>query len=171
MWGKIEELLESLVENKEIKCKQKNIDKYKRIIATCYIDEINLNKEMVKSGWAIAYRYYSKKYINDELFAQKNKLGMWQGSFIEPRKWRKNTKNENTIYSRLVYFVLTLAISSPCLSKWKKLEEGDEYIKYYDIDTVKKIDGIVYIWSMKDFKKSQKMEILVLNIIQSMIVI
>ena len=56
----------------------------------------------------------------------------------------------------LVYFVLTLAISSPCLSKWKKQEEMDEYVKYYDIDTVKKIDGIVHIWSMKDFKKPQK---------------
>ena len=60
------------------------------------------------------------------------------------------------LYSRLVFFVLTLAISSPCLSKWKKLEEGNEYVKYYDIDTVKKIDGIVYIWSMKDFKNPQK---------------
>ena len=69
----------------------------------------------------------------------------------------KKTQKMKTLFnSRLVYFVLTLAISSPCLSKWKKLEEGDEYIKYYDIDTVKKIDGIVYIWSMKDFKKSQK---------------
>ena len=48
--------------------------------------------------------------------------------------------------SSLVYFVLTLAISSPCFSKWKKLEVGDEYVKYYDIDTVKKIDGIVHIW-------------------------
>ena len=89
---KSKNFLESLVENKEIKCKQKNIDKYKRIIATCYTKELNLNKEMVKSGWAIAYRYYSKKYINDELFAQKNKLGMWQGSFLEPRKWRKKNK-------------------------------------------------------------------------------
>jgi len=89
---KSKNFLESLVENKEITCKQKNIDKYKRIIATCYTEELNLNKEMVKSGWAIAYKYYSKKYINDELFAQRNKLGMWQGSFLEPRKWRKKNK-------------------------------------------------------------------------------
>ena len=58
--------------------------------------------------------------------------------------------------SRLVYFVLTLAMSSPCLSKWKKLGEGDEYIKYYDINTVKKIDGIIHIWSITDFKKPQQ---------------
>ena len=89
---KSKNFLESLVENKEITCKRKNIDKYKRIIATCYTDELNINKEMVKSGWAIAYRYYSKKYVKEELFAQKNKLGMWQGSFLEPRKWRKKNK-------------------------------------------------------------------------------
>ena len=89
---KSKNFLESLVENKEITCKRKNIDKYKRIIATCYTDELNINKEMVKSGWAIAYRYYSKKYVKEELFAQKNKLGMWQGSFLEPREWRKKKK-------------------------------------------------------------------------------
>ena len=73
----------------------------------------------------------------------------------------KKTQKMKTLFnSRLVYFVLTLAISSPCLSKWKKLEEGDEYVRYYDIDTVKKIDGIVHIWSMKDFKKIQKNGIL-----------
>ena len=68
---------------------------------------------------------------------------------------KKKQKMKILFNSRYVYFVLTLAISFPCLSKWKKLEEGDEYVRYYDIDTVKKIDGIVHIWSMKDFKKPQ----------------
>lgn len=58
--------------------------------------------------------------------------------------------------SRLLYFALTLAFSSPCFSKWTILREGDGYIKYYDIDTVKKIDSIIQIWTMKDFKKPQK---------------
>ena len=69
---------------------------------------------------------------------------------------KKKQKMKILFNSTLVYFVLTLAIAFPCLSKWKKLEEGDEYVRYYDIDTVKKIDGIVHIWSMKDFKKTQK---------------
>mgnify|MGYP007000180433 len=43
---------------------------------------------------------------------------------------KKKQKMKILFNSRLVYFVLTLAISSPCLSKWKKLEEGDGYIKY-----------------------------------------
>ena len=48
---------------------------------------------MVKYGWVIAYRYYSQEFINDEEFAQKNKLGIWKGSFEEPYLFRKNQKN------------------------------------------------------------------------------
>ena len=44
---------------------------------------------MVKNGQAIAYRKYSKKYILDEEYAQKEKLGIWQGSFMRPEKWRR----------------------------------------------------------------------------------
>ena len=44
---------------------------------------------MVKEGWAIAYRYYSKDYVKDEETARNLKKGIWQGTFIEPYSWRK----------------------------------------------------------------------------------
>ena len=44
---------------------------------------------MVRNGHALAYRRYSKEYIFDEEFAKENKLGLWQGKFINPEKWRK----------------------------------------------------------------------------------
>ena len=47
---------------------------------------------MVKSGWAIAYRYYSADYIGEENFAQKNLLGIWRGKFEEPYIFRKKNK-------------------------------------------------------------------------------
>ena len=81
--------LESLVKGKEIICKQKDIDRYKRIVAVCFANDINLNQEMVKSGWALAYRYYSKDYIDEEESAKNYKLGIWRGSFIKPKDWRK----------------------------------------------------------------------------------
>ena len=46
-------------------------------------------KLMVRNGWAIAYRRYSKDYVDDENYAKENKLGIWNGQFIEPYKWRK----------------------------------------------------------------------------------
>ena len=44
---------------------------------------------MVRNGYAVAYRRYSKLYILDENFAKEEKLGLWGGSFIKPEKWRK----------------------------------------------------------------------------------
>ncbi len=81
--------LKSLTSNKEIICRKKDIDKYKRIVAVCFANGENINQIMVKSGWAIAYRYYSKDYIEDEIFAKKNRLGMWKGSFTNPGYWRR----------------------------------------------------------------------------------
>ena len=48
---------------------------------------------MVRNGWAIAYRRYSKDYVDDENYAKENKLGIWNGQFIEPYKWRKKLIN------------------------------------------------------------------------------
>ena len=45
---------------------------------------------MVINGWAIAYRYYSKDYIEVENIAKRKKVGIWQGSFQEPYLFRKN---------------------------------------------------------------------------------
>ena len=83
-----EELI-SKINGSEIKCIFTTKDRYKRYIATCFKGKINLNQWMVRNGFAIAYRRYSKKYVPDEVFAKENKLGLWQGKFMEPEKWRK----------------------------------------------------------------------------------
>tara|TARA_B100000780_G_C20722528_1_gene287184 strand:+ start:36 stop:506 length:471 start_codon:yes stop_codon:yes gene_type:complete len=73
-----------------VKClTQKNKDRYNRSIGVCFVDQKNLNKWMVKNGYAVAYRRYSKDYILDEEFAKKNKLGLWSGTFLKPERWRK----------------------------------------------------------------------------------
>ena len=77
------------IDRSKIKCIYSSKDKYKRFLATCFKDQINLNKWMVRNGHAIAYKRYSKRYLKDEDFARKNKLGLWQGRFMYPEKWRK----------------------------------------------------------------------------------
>ena len=83
------EKLISKISGSKIKCIFTTKDRYKRYIATCYKEKTNLNQWMVRNGYAIAYRRYSKKYVPDEVFAKENKLGLWQGKFMEPEKWRK----------------------------------------------------------------------------------
>ena len=73
-----------------VKClTQKNKDRYNRFIGVCFTGQENLNRWMVRNGYAIAYRRYSKNYIPDEEFAKSNKLGLWSGIFLKPEKWRK----------------------------------------------------------------------------------
>ena len=83
------EKLITKINTSEIKCISSSKDRYKRYIATCFKGKTNLNQWMVRNGFAIAYRRYSKKYVPDEVFAKENKLGLWQGKFMEPEKWRK----------------------------------------------------------------------------------
>ena len=83
------ENLEAKVNKSKIKCISSSKDKYKRYLAKCFKEKINLNRWMVRNGHAVAYRRYSKEYIPDEDFAKENKLGLWQGKFLDPEKWRK----------------------------------------------------------------------------------
>ena len=78
------------INRKSIVCKvQDKLDRYKRYIGVCFLGDINLNKWMVRNGYAVAYRRYSNDYVEDENYAKKNKIGLWSGSFIHPEKWRK----------------------------------------------------------------------------------
>ena len=55
-------------------------------------DKININSWLIKNGYAVVYRKYSKNYTEDEKIAKKNKKGIWQGDFQMPWEWRKNNK-------------------------------------------------------------------------------
>ena len=82
--------LKKKIQGKNIRCLvQDNKDRYRRNIGICYLKKQDINSWLVKNGHAIAYRRYSKKYIIDEQYAEDNKLGIWQGTFMEPEKWRR----------------------------------------------------------------------------------
>ena len=77
------------INNKSVKCILSGKDRYKRYLGKCFLKKTNLNRWMVRNGYALAYRKYSKMYVFDENSAKEEKLGIWRGSFIKPEKWRK----------------------------------------------------------------------------------
>ncbi len=85
--------LKKLILDNNISCVVSDIDKYNRYIAECFINNKNINKLMVRNGWAIAYRYYSLEFVEDEKLAEKDKNGLWQGKFQEPYLYRKSKQN------------------------------------------------------------------------------
>ena len=82
----------NLISSHQVKCSVHGKDRYKRLIATCFVKNININEWLVKEGWALAYRRYSKDYVDEEVFAKNNNLGIWRGDFLEPWKWRRLKK-------------------------------------------------------------------------------
>jgi len=82
--------LKKKINDKLLICKWINKDRYKRYIAECFKDKTNINAWMVRNGYAVAYRKYSKKFVSQEIFAKKEKLGLWSGTFMMPWDYRKN---------------------------------------------------------------------------------
>jgi endonuclease YncB( thermonuclease family) len=80
------------VENKSWTCHVQQTDRRGRSIARCEVDGEDIQKWMVKSGWALAYVRFSHDYEADEKTARDAKAGMWQGAFIAPWDWRVRNK-------------------------------------------------------------------------------
>src|SRR5258707_2520585 len=71
-------------ENKSWTCHARQTDRRGRLVARCEVDGEDIQKWMVKSGWALAYVRFSRDYEVDEQAARETKAGMWQGAFIAP---------------------------------------------------------------------------------------
>ena len=82
-------LLIKKIGNETPKCIKEGKDVYKRTLAECFVNGESLSVFLVRSGYAFAYRKYSDKFIKDEEFAKKNKLGMWSMKFEYPWDFRK----------------------------------------------------------------------------------
>lgn len=79
--------LKELIGTQKVDCRcEDKPDRYKRKLCECFVGNTNLNREMVRNGWAVAYRY--EKFKKDEKYAKKHKLGIWQGKFMRPALWR-----------------------------------------------------------------------------------
>ena len=81
-----------LIGGRPVYCFWSDVDRYGRLLATCYVREKNINAEMVKLGMALAYRRYSDQYIEEEEQARDAAIGLWGGEFIEPWRWRKEKR-------------------------------------------------------------------------------
>ena len=81
-------LLVKKIGNYTPECISEGKDVYKRTLAECFINGESLSRFLVRSGYAFAYRKYSKKFIDDEDFAKANKNGMWAMKFKYPWDFR-----------------------------------------------------------------------------------
>ena len=83
------EILIDKISDNEVECVSEGKDQYKRTLAECFVNNESLSSYLVRSGYAFAYRKYSRKFISDEDYAKANKIGMWSMKFDYPWDYRK----------------------------------------------------------------------------------
>jgi endonuclease YncB( thermonuclease family) len=77
---------------KEVIVEHHKKDRYKRILGTIWLDNRNINLEMVEDGYAWAYRQYlnDHNFLKAENTAREKKSGLWVDPFpIPPWEYRK----------------------------------------------------------------------------------
>jgi len=87
------QILINKIGNNNVECISEGKDQYKRTVAECFVNNESLSSYLVRSGYAFAYRRYSKKFVLDEDYARMNKIGMWSMEFEYPWDFRKSKKN------------------------------------------------------------------------------
>ena len=85
--------LKELINNQAVRCTDEGQDRYGRTLGICYVGDMDLQAEMVKSGMAVAYLRYSDRYEKEQNYAKKVKAGIWAGKFKQPEVWRRENRD------------------------------------------------------------------------------
>lgn len=89
-------MLREKLAGKSVSCRATDIDRYGRTIAQCAQGTEDINRWMVASGWAVAYRRYSMDYVALEEAAKINAVGIWASRFVMPWDWRRGKRLAST---------------------------------------------------------------------------
>ena len=84
--------LKNLIEGTVVRCNKIDRDRYGRIVGKCHSKGLDIGKAMVANGMALAYRKYSSDYINAEIAAKAEQVGIWKSDFVEPWYWRRGKR-------------------------------------------------------------------------------
>ena len=76
--------LSKLVTGKDVGCVAVDTDDHGRTVARCTVGTVDVNRQIVSNGYAIAYRRYSLDYVSAEASAKAAKRGIWAGTFEMP---------------------------------------------------------------------------------------
>jgi endonuclease YncB( thermonuclease family) len=77
--------LQKLIGGKNVSCRADESDQHGRNLAVCIVEGRELNRELVRSGYALSY----PSYKSEEQQAKAEKRGLWSGEFERPREWRR----------------------------------------------------------------------------------
>lgn len=86
----------ALVGTDPVACEVYGHDRWGRALAVCYQGDVDLNAEIVRLGWAVAWypetgAIVGPSYDDAQEEAVLKAAGVWQGAFLDPWVWRRQT--------------------------------------------------------------------------------
>lgn len=84
--------LSKLIRTRDINCKIIDRDRYGRQVSVCKDGALDINREMVRLGWAVAYRKHALDYVNAEREAKTAKRGIWAWVLEMPEDYRSRNR-------------------------------------------------------------------------------
>lgn len=76
--------LRQRVQDRDVLLEPVSQDRYERMVAIAFLDDANVNRELLRAGHAWAYRLYLRRaeriYCDIEASARRGRLGLWGGT-------------------------------------------------------------------------------------------
>jgi endonuclease YncB( thermonuclease family) len=94
---KAQDFLSQQIKDKYVTVDVIDIDQYKRSVGRVFIDDVDINREMVKEGYAWVYTQYCKipqraEWERLQETAKEHRKGLWNSNNpIAPWQWRKDS--------------------------------------------------------------------------------
>jgi len=80
--------LARMVAGRRARCEAWDRDQHGRLLAICWVGEVEINRRLVEQGWAVSFGRYQAA----ERDARKARAGLWAGEFEQPSDWRAEHK-------------------------------------------------------------------------------
>jgi endonuclease YncB( thermonuclease family) len=78
-----------IVGRQVVRCSIIGRDVYERALSFCSVAGRDIGEQLFSRGMAILYGTEGWRYRELESAARRSRIGIWQGTFDEPRLWRK----------------------------------------------------------------------------------
>ncbi len=122
--------LRNLVTGREVRCIPVGTDDFDRTLARCStVAGVDIDRGMVASGNAVAFRRYSVDYASAEDAARNAKRGLWSGSFEMPSEVRavarKTTPQRRSTRPPVPIRARPVAFSGGCVIKGNYSPRGE----------------------------------------------
>jgi endonuclease YncB( thermonuclease family) len=81
--------MDSFLAKRPIDCVPVSLDQYRRTVAFCSVDGVDLADWLVRNGLALDWPQYSKgRYDAAQRDAEHGGKGLWEGSYVDPWLFR-----------------------------------------------------------------------------------